>query len=497
VEESTDLPVAETLSTSVSAYRDFVEGAVAMLRGEPRAAVAPLDRAVRRDTLFALAYTQLWAARLLLNRDDAGDALERARRLAYKLPEIQQLGIRAEYYLFHAQDPERALAVAQMHAELYPHDLQARLFLARLWEIAGHYDSAAVEYETTYALDTTRYDMLLQVGSMAHYQGLDQRALGYFRRYADRFPEDPRSYTSMAMAMARLGDHEQAVQLFERARVLAPDNVDVLIGSARLCLDIGRFEEAAARLEEAQRVAATPDRRAEVYGFFQEYYDRRGILSLAVEFMERSWAEGVRERIPLYAMMAKLEGLGQYVRAGRIDEARDTLRALRARLTGPFGSYIEWGRLSIAMESKDADSIEAVLPQLDSLVARFSYAQFRADREHAAGLAQELRGRCDSAIQRYQSALEIQPMMREARLGLARCDRALGDLDRAESRLAELLRARPYHPIALYELAQVYLARGEEDQARRELEKAMQVFENAEPACVWAERTRAALVELR
>ena len=495
--ESTDLPVAETLTNSVRAYRDYVEGSVALLRLDPRRAVEPLERAVRQDTLFALAYAQLWVARLLLNRDDAGEALERARRLAYKLPEIQQFGIGAEYYLFVAQDPGRALAVAQMHAELYPHDLQARLFLARLLANAGHYDRAAVEYESTYALDSTRYDLLLQIGTMVHLQGLDEQALGYFRRYADRFPEDPTSYTSLAMVLARLGDHDQALQLYERARVLAPENVSVLLGSAQLFADLGRFDEAAARFAEAQQVAATPDERAAVYGSLQEYYDRRGVLSLAVEFMERSWAEGGGERMPLYAMIAKLEGMGQYARAGRVDVARDTLAALRARLTGLFGSFVEWGRMSVATETEDPDSIEAVLPSVDSLLARFNYAQFRADRECAAGLAQELRGQFATAIASYRRALEHQPMMRSAQLGLARCERALGDLDRAEAGVREILRARPYHPIALYELAQVYRARGERDAAVRELAKAMGVFADAEPACVWAQRTRAALAELR
>jgi tetratricopeptide (TPR) repeat protein len=213
--------------------------------------------------------------------------------------------------------------------------------------------------------------------------------------------------------------------------------------------------------------------------------------------MEQSWAEGGNERIPLYAMMARLEGLAQYVRAGRAEVARDTLRAVRARLTGPFGVLVEWGRMSVAVESEDADSIEAVLPQVDSLLARFNFGVIRADREHGAGLAQELRGRCDAAIVSYQRALETQPMMPAARLGLARCERVLGDLDRAEQRLEELVRARPYHPIALYELAQVHRARGEKDEAIRLLERAMRVLENAEPACVWAQRTREALAELR
>jgi tetratricopeptide (TPR) repeat protein/tRNA A-37 threonylcarbamoyl transferase component Bud32 len=497
VEESTDLPVAEVLTGSLPAYRDFIEGYVSILRFDPQAAITPLERAVRADTTFALAYLQLFVARLMLNQDDAGEALERARRLAYKLPESQQLWIKAEHYQIQEQDAERALAVTRMHVELYPHDLQARRNLAAMLETAGRYDSAAAELLATYALDTTRYETLLRVGQLAHVQGQDERALDYFHRYADRFPEDPNSYTNMAMALARLGDHDQALQLYDRARVLAPDNVQVLLGSASLLADVGRFDEAVARFDDAQRAAATPDDRAAVFESLRAYHDRRGQLSLAVEFMERSWAEGGTAQVPLYAVLAKLERLGQYARAGQVDVARDTLRALRARLTGLLGSFAEYGRMSVAVESEDADSIDAVLPQVDSLIARFSFAVFRAERERSAGLAHELRGRCDAAILSYRRALESQPMMRAARLGLARCERAVGDLDQAEARLEELLRARPYHPIALYERAQVHRARGEEDEAVRLLERAMRVLENAEPACVWAQRTRQALAALR
>jgi tetratricopeptide (TPR) repeat protein len=301
----------------------------------------------------------------------------------------------------------------------------------------------------------------------------------------------------MAMALARLGDHDQALELYERALVLAPDNVQVLLGSARLLTDLGRFDEAVARFDDAQRSAGTANDRATVFESLRDYHDRRGELSLAVEFMERAWAERSTAQVPLYAMLFRLEGLGQYVRAGWAEEARDTLRALQARFTGPLGILLEWGRMTVAVESEDADSIEAALPQVDSLVARFNIGQIRAERERAAGLAHELRGRCDTAVVSYQRALEVQPMMREAQLGLARCDRALGDLDGAGRRLEELLRARPYHPIALYESAQVHRARGEEDEAVRQLEKAMLVLENAEPACVWAQRTREALAELR
>ena len=46
-------------------------------------------------------------------------------------------------------------------------------------------------------------------------------------------------------------------------------------------------------------------------------------------------------------------------------------------------------------------------------------------------------------------------------------------------------------------MAQVHRARSEEDEAVRLLERANRVLENAETSCMWAERTRAALLEVR
>ncbi len=491
LEDARDLPVAETLTGSLAAYRDYVTGAVAMLRTNPQAAVGPLERAVARDSLFALAHLQLFAARILANQTvAAGEALETALRLSYKLPEIYQLAAKTSHYRLQRQDPARALAVARMHAELYPHDFQARQVLVLLFQAEGEYDSVAVQLETMYGLDTTRSELLLRLGNTALVQGGSDRALQYYRRYATRFPEDPDSYEAIARASALLGDHERALQQYDRALLLDPDAVDALLGSARVSLDIGRFDDARTRLEQALGAAGTPAERADVYRALQSYHDRRGELSQAVEYMERSWSEGGVAAIPFYQLQLKLDGLGQYVRAGRVAVARDTLRTLTMQLSGPFDALLGLGRLTIAEELEDADSIEAALTQIDTLMVRFGVGEFRGERERAVALASELRGACDQAMPRYRRALELQPTLREASLGLARCERKTGQLDDATNRLQELLRQRPYHPVTLYEYALVLRDQGKRGDAVRELRKAMQVFANAEPACLWANRVR-------
>jgi tetratricopeptide (TPR) repeat protein len=383
-----------------------------------------------------------------------------------------------------------------MHADLYPHDFQARQVLLALLTQEGQYDSATVQLEAMYALDTTRSEVLLQLGRMTAQQGQHDRALQHFRRYAARFPEDPDSYEAVALALSLLGSHDQALEQYDRALLLDPEAVDALLGSGRVLLDIGRFDEARMRLDQALRAAGTPSERADVYRMFQYYHDRRGELSQAVDYMEQSWAEGGATAVPFVQLQLKLESLGQYVRAGRVDIARDSLRALTAQLSPPFDALLGLGRLAVAVDLENADSIEAALSQVDTLITRFGVGALHGDRERAMGFALELRGECDRAMPRYRRALELQPMLRDASLGLARCERTTGDLDRAKSRLEDLLRQRPYHPITLYEYALVLADQGKRDDAVRELHKAMQVFENAEPTCLWANRVKEAVGRL-
>ncbi len=497
IEGSRDLPVAETLTASLPAYRHYVDGAVRLLRLETAAAAVPFAAAVAEDSLFALAYVALWQARILSNQADvAPAALERARRLAYKLPEIYQLIIRTYHYRIAQQDPQRALAVARMHTELYPFDLQARSMLAQLWAAAGQFDSAGAEVERMYALDTTRHELLRTLGSLAMQRGDDERTLGYFRRYADRFPEDARAFTDLGQLYARIGDHARALEQYERASLLDAEDVDPILGAAWVLTDIGRFDDARARFDDALAVAETPSERTRVFDALRGFHDRRGEVSLAVRYMERGWAEGAYATVPLALLQLKLEGLAQYVRAGRVEVARDSLAALGRQVSGALDALLAIGRLGIAEELEHADSLEAALPQLDTLIARFGLGVLRGDRERAQGLVWELRGSCERAVSHYEQARALNPTLTATDIDLARCERALGQYGDAQRRLTEYLRRRPYHPRGLYELALVYSRTGKREDAVRLLRQAMEVFQHAEPACVWVRRVREALAEL-
>jgi tetratricopeptide (TPR) repeat protein len=347
-----------------------------------------------------------------------------------------------------------------------------------------------------YALDTTRYEVLRQLGGLAMQQGQDARALEYFRRYADRFPQDARSYRDLAQVYARMGEHERALQQYQRASLLDAEDVDALLGAGWVLADLGRFDEAERRFEEALTAAGTPNERADVYGTLQAFHDRRGQMSMAVRYMEQNWAAGASAAVPLVLLQVKLDGLGQYVRAGELRVAQDTLQAIARQLTGPLDALLAIGRFSIAVELENPDSLDALLPQIDTLMARFGVGALRSEREYAAGLAREFRGACAEALPHYERARVLAPARTSIAVAVARCQRTLGRLDAAEKLLDDFLRIHPYDPKPLYERALVYRDRGRRSEAVQDLRKAMEVWAPAEPVDRWARRARELLASL-
>lgn len=85
--------LAGLTTRSVDAFRDYVTGVDALRRAEGRVAIDAFNRAVRRDSTFALAWARLglatiiWDTESLLDlRSPAYAAIERANRLADRLP---------------------------------------------------------------------------------------------------------------------------------------------------------------------------------------------------------------------------------------------------------------------------------------------------------------------------------------------------------------------------------------------------------------------------
>jgi len=498
IEETTDLPVSEMLTSSLSAYRSYVDGVVfAIVSTDLAEAAKQIQSAVDQDPQFTLGQVVLFEMHLNLNEmGKAQPALQAAMSQLYKLPERTQLQIKAAYFWLIEQDMSKALTAAGMRTELFPEDVEAQLMLAQLYTIIGDRDRAIAAYERAIGIDPSRIDVLLQIGELYASRGEFEKAIDYQEQYSTEAPSDTRGFITLGNLFRAMGDLESARREYDKALAVDPNNVPAMTRQAQVDGDLGRFDEALQGYKEALATSVTADQRRVVFGAFEDHYELRGQPRRAVEYMHLRWAELEKSRGPFSAVQEKLQGLDLYVAAEMTEDALDTLASVEGQLAPPFDVLVPLGQLVISLEREDADSIEAALEGYERFIQAFSLEYARVNSVFAEGRVLELRGDCEQAIYSYKRALELEPRQSEMDIYIGRCYRKLGRLSEAKSHLQRALDVRPFNPRAHYEMGVAYADEGDDAKAREHLETALDIWADAEPGFEPAQEVRDKLVEL-
>ncbi|MGD8700577.1 MAG: tetratricopeptide repeat protein [Gemmatimonadales bacterium] len=482
IEESRDLPVAEMMTASIPAFRHLVDGWRAFQSEEWQGAADALAAAVEEDPAFAFANLLLFQARLLLNDVAGGSAaIEAAMQHAYKLPERFQFQMKAGYYRLVRQDIERTRAVAGMFSELFPDDKTAHLLWFQLHMAAGERVEAIAAAQRVLELDPSEYDLLPAIGALYEAQGDVEEAERYYERYADAAPSDPRAFDNLGDLNRRQGDHDRARRYYERALALEPGDVPVLTDLARNATAIGDFEAAETHLAEALEATTTSFQLWQAHAAYQAYFARRGQWSRAIESMHQSWGALAQAQPPLTVVQQKLEDLDNYVRAGRAGAARATLDSLAGQLTSPLDLLLALGELGVAIELDDTAAIERASAGMDTLISTLGLESLRPRALYGRGYLLELRDDCDQAVIAYRRALELAPANVAINYDIGRCYRQLEQLDSAQHYLDRVLEVEPFAPMSSLEAAKVSAARGDTAGALEHLDRALRVWERADP----------------
>jgi tetratricopeptide (TPR) repeat protein len=266
--------------------------------------------------------------------------------------------------------------------------------------------------------------------------------------------------------------------------------VQLLVDAAELDFDLGDFDAARERLDSALASAKSLFDRAAVFQALQDFHERRGQLKKAVAAMHEHWAVG--EHGPrLIVLQDKLQGLRLYIDAGQPDAAFDSVAAIAERLSPPFDLLPALGRAQVALALDDVDLIERVLPGLDSLISDLGLEGLRPLSLYAAGRVQEIRSDCLRAIQLYEDALTLDPWLVDIGIHIGSCLMALNRSREAVRRLEQTLNAHPQDAEVHGLIASAYSDVGDTTAARRHLDTALRIWENADPAYAPAVEVRA------
>ena len=499
IEDAQDLPASEILTSSVGAFRQYALGRTAALGSDFDAAERWLAGAVEEDPAFAWAQWFLAASYYYLNRpEEAAAAAQAVHQHLYKLPERYQLSFRTFDYLVLQQEPEQAFKTARYWAELYPQDLEGRGFLAVLYEIRGQWEEQIAQLEAILSIDSSRQDLLKEIGAVYEEHGQYDMALGYYERYAELFPSDHESFVSIGEVRRLMGEHEMARSAFERALLIEPREATVMTKLLRLERDLGNFEVAHEWAEKALAASRGPEDRLEANDFLETLYYRQGLFGRVEDTYPQILGAAAESEGPFSALTtAQALTLQAAHEVGREASAFQQLDSLRAGLPSPFDDLFGLMYLIPLARSGDVERARAELERGNQGIAAFGFEAFNGHAAYGTGLISEQEMDCPAAVASYRQAVSLEPGSLDYATALSRCQRKLGDLEAAEATLQGVLKVVPADAKARYQLALVYEDRGRSAAAIEQLEMAADIWKNADPDYRPAERAQAKLADLR
>ena len=149
-----DAPIEQATTPSLEAFKDYTVGVELWRKEQFAQSVQALNRAIERDSEFALAYSRLGVSyRELRNLALGNQYLERAYQLRNRVSERERLAISATYFRYITGELEKRIETTSLLMQAYPQDPSGRHTHGNSLMIAGEYEQAAEAYRVALRLD--------------------------------------------------------------------------------------------------------------------------------------------------------------------------------------------------------------------------------------------------------------------------------------------------------------------------------------------------------
>jgi putative PEP-CTERM system TPR-repeat lipoprotein len=336
---------------------------------------------------------------------------------------------RASLLLEAGRLDDAAKDIDQLQGEV-PREPRAAYLMAVYASHRG--DSATVQRalaEITKLIDpvpreiVARRDQLLLLGGLAHY-GLNQpeKARDYIEGYIKRHPGHAGARKVLGSIYLSGGNTTMALSVLEPAQRSAPNDPQVLSLMASAYMAQKRYQKAASLLEEAMKLGAGTDARADL-----------GMSLIGA---------------------GDMSGFEQLQQAYRKEPGQPRTGVALATL------YLQRGQPKRAGEIADA----VIKREPGNLVAA-----------NLLGVAKVAAGDRAGGRAQYERVVAQDPDFLPARLNLAKLDLADGKPDAARLRLLDILKKQPNNADAMFELARLEEGAGRIDESIRWLEKLLAI----------------------
>ena len=377
-----------------------------------------------------------------------GEATEVYRRAVELAPELKEArtGL-ASLLILQERNLEEATEHLNAALEIDPEDLGARFQLAQVLILSGEPDDAVEELERVLAVDPLRPEVLLNYGQALARSGRSSEARATFQELLQQRATDvvrAVAHKELAEIATAEGLDEQALEHWQEAMSLAPEQAPVGLGYAQALAVAGRHEEALAVYETI--LLSNPQDEAALLG------QARAFVAAGQIPEATSQLESLLDARP-GLVEAALELAAIQLRQGDSEGAIDRLTRARERTeeaeTRALLSFEIGGMWQMAGD--DQRAVEAYRESLED------YSEFK-DAHFNLAVSLGRLGQTEEAIEHLDRVIEIDPEDEESYLALAQALAGQGLFNEAHDTLQRGREHAPESPILTSALVQLLLA---------------------------------------
>ncbi|MGO4882871.1 MAG: tetratricopeptide repeat protein [Bryobacteraceae bacterium] len=296
-------------------------------------------------------------------------------------------------------------------------------------------------------------EAILQHAISLHQSGDLDGAIRAYREYLAQQPDSIQARSNLGAALARAGRYEEAIGEYDRALVQSPDNPALLLNLGLAYYKTGRPAEAATRFERAASLA--PQFKDQVTLLLASCYNGLGRYKDAITLLAPIEKDKSGDSAFDYLYGTALIGDGQNAAgAAVIDRILSRGESAEARLL----------RGTLKLSAHDYDGALADIQKAIDLNAKLPGAHARF------GELLLSKGDNDRARAAFTAELALDPDEFTSNLNLGVLSKQDQDYPAARSYFERALKSRPNDPGVRYQMANLDLATGNPDQARKSLE---------------------------
>ncbi len=214
---------------NLNAFEKYSEGMRCMMKGDSRGAIPLFKEAIALDPNYAAPYTMLgW---------------------------INLMGLWVGLTPSPQESLEQARQLAKKSLSLDPHDGYARSLLAKVYFTERRFDEAIAEAKQAVAMDPNSYSAHLWLGCIYSFTGEPEEGLKWMKKAMILSPSiDADQLIMLGMTYNIIGDHEKAINIYQKVLDIAPNQLFALIGLTEGYSLSGQIEKAKKAAEEILRI---------------------------------------------------------------------------------------------------------------------------------------------------------------------------------------------------------------------------------------------------